>query len=173
MTEISSTCRFGDQEIPIPNGAPKVPVKLNNTVLSVQLVCTDDNGFVKSTETYELTYEPPKMIEQGFLGSIPSEVLIGGGAVALLVLVAVGIMLSRKKDGVRSQDASQAIISEPQAISQILKDEPPESVPDVVQSPFLLPKENDFEMLLLEAERDTLAVTKPLELNEGGLNDEP
>lgn len=163
MTEISSTCLFGDQKILIPNRASKVPVTVNNTVLNVQLVCTDDNGYVKSTELYELNYEPPKTSQQGFLGSISSEALIGGGAVALLVLVAVGIMMLRKKDGVRSQDASQTITSGTQAFSQIPKDELSESIPDVLESPPLLSKEDDFETLLLEAERDTSAVTKPLD----------
>ena len=172
MTEISSTCFFGEKEIFIPSGASKMPVAVNTTVLDVQLVCTDDHGFVKSTELYELTYQPVEPSEQGLLGSIPSEALVGGGAGALLILVVVGFMLTRKKDGASSQDVSQTTSSESEEVSPIPKEKLPVPIPDVLQAPNLLLKEDDFENLLLEAESDTSAVSDSSGLNAEVLNHE-
>jgi hypothetical protein len=166
-TEITSTCLVDGREIPIPAGVSELSVSVNNTVKSIQFVCTDENGFDKSMQRYDLIFVPPQSENEGFLGSISPVALIGGGAGALLVLLVVGVMLMRKKDGARSQDVSQTTSSETQAFSQIPTDELPEPVPDVLQEPTLLSSEDDFETLLLEAESDTSVVTKPLEFSEG------
>lgn len=162
-TEISSSCLFGDREIIIPSEASKIPVTVNATVAAVQFVCTDENGFVKSTGTYELNFQPPQVDDQGFLGSIPSEALAGGGGIALLLLV-LGLMFTRKKDMAKPGTLSPTTNSEPQAFAEVKQSELPTPVHDAPQAPTSLPKEDDFENLLLEAESDASGKAESLNL---------
>ena len=165
-TEIASTCLLGEKEILIPNEASRLPVTVNATVAVVQLVCTDQNGFVKSTETYELSFEPSRVDDQGFLGSIPSEALAGGGGIALLLLV-LGFTFTRKKDRIEQGTLSQPGISEPQTPPEVKQIELPAPLPDALQPPTSVAKEDDFESLLLEAESDTSGEPERLNLVKG------